>query len=116
MQRCTVLIDRDAVGCSLIAFIAVALKTPADRVPFLQCVQKLSEVQECHQITGDDDYLLKVRCRNTEDLERVISDELKNLSGIVKTRTTIVLSTVKEVPRGSFPANDASDVSHEKRN
>jgi Lrp/AsnC family leucine-responsive transcriptional regulator len=47
-------------------------------------------------VTGDDDYWLKVRCQNTQDLERLISDELKELPGVLRTRTTIVLSTLKE--------------------
>jgi len=59
-------------------------------------VQTLPEVQECHHVTGDDDYLLKVRCRHTQDLERLISEQLKSLPGILRTRTTIALSTTKE--------------------
>lgn len=61
-------------------------------------MQALAEVQECHHVTGEDDYWLKVRCRHTKDLERLISEDLKGLPGILKTRTTIALSTVKETP------------------
>jgi len=103
------LVDPKAVGCSLTAFIAVTLERPEHRTPFLQQVQELAQVQECHHVTGDDDYLLKVRCRNTEDLERVISDNLKSLPGIVRTRTTIVLSTLKETSVLPLSSNDASE-------
>jgi Lrp/AsnC family transcriptional regulator, leucine-responsive regulatory protein len=84
-----------SVGCSLLALIAVTLEKPQHRSAFLQKVQELPEIQECHHVTGDDDYWLKVRCRDTQDLERLISDEIKALPGI-RTRTTIALSTVKE--------------------
>lgn len=90
------LVDPAAVGCELLAFIAVSLERPSQRAAFLQKILDLPEVQECHHVTGADDYWLKVRCRNTQDLERLISDELKGLEGIVKTRTTIALSTLKE--------------------
>jgi Lrp/AsnC family transcriptional regulator, leucine-responsive regulatory protein len=92
------LVNAEAIGYPLAALIAITLEKPKHRAPFLQKVQQLAEVQECHHVTGDDDYWLKVRCQSTRDLERLISDELKALPGILRTRTTIVLSTVKETP------------------
>jgi Lrp/AsnC family transcriptional regulator, leucine-responsive regulatory protein len=92
------LVNAEAIGYPLTALIAITLEKPKHRAPFLQKVQQLAEVQECHHVTGDDDYWLKVRCQSTRDLERLISDELKALPGISRTRTTIVLSTVKETP------------------
>ncbi|MGF1498758.1 MAG: Lrp/AsnC family transcriptional regulator [Elainellaceae cyanobacterium] len=92
------LVNPEFVGCSLAAFIAVTLDRPKHRDAFLKKVQLMPEVQECHHVTGDDDYFLKVRCRDTQDLERLISDELKSMTGVLKTRTTIVLSTAKETP------------------
>ncbi|MEB3282284.1 MAG: Lrp/AsnC family transcriptional regulator [Lyngbya sp.] len=89
-------INPEAVGCELTAFIAVTLQQPQDRGAFLQRIQEMSEVMECHHITGEDDYLLKVRCQNTRHLERIVSEEIKGISGILKTRTTVVLSTAKE--------------------
>ncbi|NJL88059.1 MAG: Lrp/AsnC family transcriptional regulator [Leptolyngbyaceae cyanobacterium SM1_1_3] len=97
-------IDPQKLGYPLTAFIAVTLNHPQGRAAFIQKVMDLPEVQECHHITGDDDYLLKVRCRSTQDLERLVSDELKSLSGVQKTRTTIVLSSVKESPLLPIPA------------
>lgn len=90
------IIDPERVGCECAAFVAVTLERPEHRSSFLQRVQELKEIQECHHIAGDDDYLLKVRCRNTKDLDRVISMELKGLPGVIRTRTTIVMDTCKE--------------------
>jgi Lrp/AsnC family transcriptional regulator, leucine-responsive regulatory protein len=90
------LVNAEAIGYPLTALIAVTLEKPQHRAAFLKKVGQLAEIQECHHVTGDDDYWVKVRCRNTQDLERIISDELKALPGILRTRTTIVLSTVKE--------------------
>jgi Lrp/AsnC family transcriptional regulator, leucine-responsive regulatory protein len=96
IQGYTARINPEAVGCELTAFIAVDLEHARHRAAFLQKIQALPEVQECHHVTGENDYWLKVRCRNTKDLERLVSEEIKGLSSILKTRTTIVLSTVKE--------------------
>ena len=94
----TAIVDPSSVGSELAAFVSVTLDHPRSRDAFISFVQDLPEVQECHHIAGDHDYLLKVRCRNTKDLDRVISVELKGLEGVSKTCTTIVLDTTKETP------------------
>jgi len=93
----TALINPEEIGCGLAAIIAVTLERPEVRNDFLRLVMNLAEILECHHIAGEQDYLLKVRCSGTRDLERLISEEIKSLPGI-KTSTTVILSTVKETP------------------
>nr|WP_255711501.1 Lrp/AsnC ligand binding domain-containing protein [Pelosinus baikalensis] len=64
----------------------------------MEFVQDTKEIQECHHIAGDEDYVLKVRCKGTRDLERIVSENIKSIPGVAKTRTTVILSTVKENP------------------
>ncbi len=90
------LIDSESVGLEMTAFIAVNLERPSHRTNFLAKISSLPEVQECHHVTGDHDYLLKVRCSDAADLDRIISDEIKSVVGVASTRTTIALSTAKE--------------------
>jgi Lrp/AsnC family leucine-responsive transcriptional regulator len=101
------LVDPEAVGARLTAFVAVTLRRPKHRRGFLKRVAALAEVQECHHVAGDDDYLLKVRCSDTGHLDRVLSEELKGVPGVLRTRTTIVLGTVKETTM--LPLPDADD-------
>lgn len=89
-------INSEAVGADLTAFIGVTLDRPEHSAPFLDAVRAWDEVLECHHVAGDDSYLLKVRTRGTQGLERFISYRLKELHGVVRTRTTVVLSTAKE--------------------
>jgi Lrp/AsnC family leucine-responsive transcriptional regulator len=103
IQGYSALVNPEAVGCGLTAFIAVTLERPEHRDPFLQRILELPQIQECHHVAGDDDYLLKVRCHSTQDLEQIISERIKSLQGIVRTRTTIVLSTAKETPALPLP-------------
>ena len=90
------LVDPASVGYPLTAFISVRLDKPKHRARFLQAVLDLHEVVECHHIAGDGDYLLKVRCRGTADLDQLLTSGIKGTPGIAHTRTTIVLSTLKE--------------------
>lgn len=96
ITRFTAVVDPEAVGCRLTAFVAITLGHPSTRDAFLAQVSEMQEIQECHHVSGDDDYLLKVRCRGTTDLDRIISVHLKSIPGVTKTRTTIVLNTHKE--------------------
>jgi len=89
------LIDPDAIGCGLAALISVIVEHPEQRTPLLRKVNELPEILECHHVAGDVDYILKARCTSTRDLERLISTEIKSFPGI-KTRTMVILSTVKE--------------------
>ena len=90
------LLDAEAMGCPLLAMVSVTLDRPQHRAGFLQWVAHAPEVMECHHVAGDEDYVLKLRCAGTQALERLVSDGLKALAGVLRTRTTIVLSTVKE--------------------
>jgi len=90
------LLDPTSVGYPLTAFILVTLGNSRNRAVFLRAIAKMEQVSECHHIAGDDDYLLKVRCRTTADLDHLLAKELKDKLGIARTRTTIVLATAKE--------------------
>ena len=89
------LVDPEAAGCGLGAFVSVTLERADDRRAFLDMVRSLSEILECHHVAGAEDYILKLRCADTRELERLISDRIKSVPG-VRTRTGVILSTVKE--------------------
>ena len=91
------MIDPEAIGCGLAALISVIIESPKQRINLLRKVDELPEILECHHVAGDVDYILKVRCSGTRDLERLVSNEIKSFLGI-KTRTMAILSTIKETP------------------
>ncbi len=92
------ILDAEALGYTLTAFVFVTLGDQRKRTSFHAGVKKLDQIVECHHVAGDDDFLLKVRCRGTRDLDRLLVEELKGRMGIARTRTTVVLDTVKETP------------------
>ncbi len=62
---------------------------------FRREVQGMREVLECHQLTGEFDYLLKVIVRNRKHLEQFILHTLTPVRGMDKIRTSLVLSEIK---------------------
>ncbi len=100
------LVDPASVGHPLTAYISVSLASHRNRAAFLRAIDKMDQVAECHHVAGDDDYLLKVRCRGTQDLDDLLAKELKDKLGVAHTRTTIVLSTAKDSARVPIDAAD----------
>lgn len=88
----------EATGADLAAFVSVTLESPRARDGFLTAMGEVPAVLEVHHVAGDDDFVLKVRCASTRDLESVISNRIKGVDGVARTRTTVVLSTVFERP------------------
>ncbi|MBT9311593.1 Lrp/AsnC family transcriptional regulator [Leptothoe kymatousa] len=96
IQGYGVVVNPVELGYDITAFVTVVLEQPKYRQTFLDYVRSTPAIQECHHVAGDGDYLLKVRCGKMADLERILSEEIKGLSGILQTKTSIALSTVKE--------------------
>lgn len=91
-------IDPLAVDLPLCAFVRVGLSGPGDDNAFLSGILALPEVLECHHVTGDDNYFLKLRSASPAALERLLSEDIKALPGVVRTHTVIALSSPKETP------------------
>lgn len=88
------IIDPKQVGFGLTAFISVRTNDWGDGSDEL--LAQIPEVLEVHDVAGEDSYLLKVRAADPEDLARLLREKLKAIPTVVSTRTTVVLTTVKE--------------------
>lgn len=91
-----------AVGLSLTAFVFVKAEEKPVTGSTGVALAKIAEVQEVHHVAGEDCYLVKVRVRDTEDLSRVLQKGISTIKSVKGTRTTIVLSTVKETAKLSL--------------
>lgn len=67
---------------------------------------EIPEVLEVHDIAGDDGYLIKVRTSDSSGLVDLMRNTLPQIEGIISTRTTIVLETVKEDNKLVIPQKD----------
>jgi Lrp/AsnC family leucine-responsive transcriptional regulator len=90
-------VDREAVGLDLLCFIHVTLahhrSTSVKRFP--DKIRNMPEVLECHFLTGEFDYLLKVVVANHDHLEKFLFGKLMKAGGVDRTRTSIVVKEVK---------------------
>lgn len=109
IRKYVALLDPNKVNRQITAIIAVSLDKPIHAKAFLQRIQELEDVLECYHVTGEMDYLLKVRTRSTSALEALISNDLRPLDGVVSTRTSVILSSNKEETRLGLTLNDVAD-------
>ena len=85
------IVDHDALGLPLTAFISVSPLDPAapDDVP--ERLTGLGDLEACHSVAGVESYILKARVGSPGDLEDLLARV--RAAANVSTRTTVVLST-----------------------
>jgi Lrp/AsnC family leucine-responsive transcriptional regulator len=88
-------LNRKTFNYDIMAFILVMMDSSKHYKNLITKVEKMSEILECHAVLGEGSHLLKALVKNTEALERVLS-EIQSFHGVTGTKTTYVLSTVKE--------------------
>jgi len=94
IERYTTIINQNAIGRDLTAFISVSLEHPKYFDEFVKRVNENDSIAECYYIAGDFDFILKVVTRSGSDLERILN-YVKYINGVSMTRTSVVLSTNK---------------------
>jgi len=90
----TTIINQNALGREIMAFIYVSLEHPKYNENFIRLVNDNSSISECHYIAGDFDFILKVITKSGKSLEGVLN-YIKAINGVSLTRTSVVLSTNK---------------------
>ena len=91
------LVNRRRAGYDMLCFVSVSLQLhDIEQVTgFRDIVGEIPEVLECHHVTGDYDYLLKVVAHNTKDLENFLLEKLTPIPGVARIHTSLVLNEVK---------------------
>ena len=80
----------------LVAFITVRTNESADDAEIGKKLARRPKVQEVHYVAGDDAFLVKVRGRDLEELDRLIREKIKSIDEVRSVNTAIVFSTYKE--------------------
>ncbi len=96
IEQYTVILNKKNLGYNLLAMIFVSIDIPEHIEVFRRTIVGFPEVIECYHIAGDYDYLLKVVMKDTAELESFLTGKLKTITGVLKTNTLVILSTLKE--------------------
>lgn len=105
------MVDPRAVGLDILAFTRVTQAPGTIATDLTGEFGRLPEIEECHHVAGQADYLLKIRGRDTADLERVLH-AVQSIRHVFTTETDVVFSSAFERrPIGPAPGRprDAAD-------
>ncbi|QDE31066.1 MULTISPECIES: leucine-responsive transcriptional regulator Lrp [Shewanella] len=97
----TATVNPHFLGASLLVFVEITLNrdTPDIFDRFNRAVQLLDDIQECHLVSGDFDYLLKTRVSDMSAYRRLLGETLLKLPSISDTRTYVVMEEVKQTSK-----------------
>ncbi len=89
-------LDPALVGVPLLAFLRLDMRPGKEETAFRRLVRKQEAVLECHQLTGEWSYLLKLRVPDIAALDALIAEEIRPLPGLERLSVEIALASVKE--------------------
>ncbi len=88
-------LNKKSFGYDIAAYILVTMESSKYYKTFASKVEKVNQILECHSVLGEGSHLLKASVKNTEALEKLLS-EIQSWPGVISTKTTFVLSTIKD--------------------
>ncbi|HDL19517.1 MAG TPA: Lrp/AsnC family transcriptional regulator [Bacteroidetes bacterium] len=97
IKKYAALIDPQSIGIETFTFVEVILSRHGKDVVtlFIQAIQEIDEIMECHHVTGDADFLLKIAVKNIPAYENLVLHKLTELPDIQHLKTMVILSTPK---------------------
>jgi Lrp/AsnC family transcriptional regulator, leucine-responsive regulatory protein len=90
------LVDPATVGKPTTVFVEISLSAQHEELldAFEAAIAEVPDVTECHLMAGEADYLVKVRCADVADYERIHRQHISVLPGVSRLRTSFALRTV----------------------
>jgi Lrp/AsnC family transcriptional regulator, leucine-responsive regulatory protein len=95
IKNWTIKVDAPSLGLGVLAFVGIT--STRSCAALLDDLLAIPSIEECHSVAGELCILLKVRVKDTGAL-LVLIDRLRQIDGIEKTETTIVLQTQIDRP------------------
>jgi Lrp/AsnC family leucine-responsive transcriptional regulator len=88
-------VSAERVGMGVLAYAWVTQAPGTVATDLMGDFGGIPEIEECHHIAGEADYLLKIRARDTRDLERIVR-LVQGTRHVFSTETDVVFSTAFE--------------------
>lgn len=94
------LVDEEKMGLGIKTFIQVSLDFHKNNTiqTFVDEIKKIKEVTECHHVTGQCEFILKVYVKDIKSYEQLIMEKISHISGVKTFNTMMILSTSKKEP------------------
>ncbi|MCR4583550.1 MAG: Lrp/AsnC family transcriptional regulator [Prevotella sp.] len=99
IKKYVAVLDADKLNQGLLVFCKVKLKQINHELgdAFARHIQRIPEVIECYNISGQYDYLLKVRSANMKQYQQFVLNKLGDIDNLSSLESVFVMSEVKNV-------------------
>lgn len=93
-------LDNEALGYNLSVFAMIKLgsQAEADLKKFEEQCQNLREVRECHMLSGEVDFLLRIVAENWPSYQEFLTSKLTAIENVTSVKTMPLVRTSKEKP------------------
>lgn len=90
-------VNREKVGLGVMTYVQVTLKGHQKTIieAFTNKINKVPEIIECHHVTGQCDFLLKVIAKDINHYQQLIMDTINEIEVVASTQTMVILQTMK---------------------
>lgn len=97
IRRYAAQVQPEAVGLGVMAYVSLNIAGQQfGRVREIEAsIRSFPQILECHTVSGDSDYLLKVVARDLKSLSQFLTDGLMQVPGVDDVRSMICLEEIK---------------------
>lgn len=98
-------LDPELVGLGVSTIVMVTLVGHKKQVTdsFVEKVKDIPEIMECHHITGDGDFLLKVISKDITSYQKLLLEVINEIEEVANTKSMVILSTFKDSKKLPIP-------------
>lgn len=100
-------VDTDKIGLGVSTFVLVSLKghNKENIDSFLNEINNIEEIIECHHITGSGDFMLRIIAKDISSYQRLMLEKVSNINVVDNMQSMVILSTFKDSKVIPIPVN-----------
>ena len=91
-------LDAEVVGLGVNTFVMVSLKghNKENIEKFIQRIDRIEEIIECHHVTGSSDFILKIISEDISSYQKLMLERVSNIDVVDNMQSMVILSTFKD--------------------
>ena len=98
-------VDAASVGLGVSTFVMASLKghNKENISKFMNAISEIKEIVECHHVTGQADFILKIVCTDIPSYQNLMLEKVTNIEVVDNLQSMVILSTFKDTKMVPIP-------------
>ena len=98
-------VDATSVGLGVSTFVMASLKghNKDNITKFMKAIENIKEIVECHHVTGQADFILKIICTDIPAYQNLMLEKVSNIEVVDNLQSMVILSTFKDTKMVPIP-------------